>query len=315
MDAYHWPPDLLELLVETIPVLCRSKDAVLNFFEGAGVDPRDFRPMKAELRKDREAVGKYQMARDVLTRANRRGDEAIRARREIIKRVVEFEDYSLCWQRDQLKAEGLVQKVRKMVGAKDTFTRMKHERDRERELRSQEYETQIQAKQRKRAEMERIRSELYALFSEKDVWKRGKALERVLNDLFRLAGISLLDAFTVRGNEGEGIIEQVDGLIALDGDCFVEIKWEADPVGVNEVGRHLCRLMLRDGARGLMISASGFTAAAAATCREALATRVAILCDLHEIVQVLDREGDLAALFRTKFTAAVGPRNPYYRPG
>ena len=31
-DAYHYPPELLDLLIHTIPSLCRSKRAVLDFF-------------------------------------------------------------------------------------------------------------------------------------------------------------------------------------------------------------------------------------------------------------------------------------------
>jgi len=36
--TFHYPPELFELLVDTIPLLCRSKKAVLLFFEGAGVN-------------------------------------------------------------------------------------------------------------------------------------------------------------------------------------------------------------------------------------------------------------------------------------
>jgi hypothetical protein len=36
-DQFHYPPDVLELLVETIPRLCRSKKAVVLFLQGAGI--------------------------------------------------------------------------------------------------------------------------------------------------------------------------------------------------------------------------------------------------------------------------------------
>jgi hypothetical protein len=35
--TYHYPPDLFNLLVDTIPLLCKSKKDVLIFFKGAGV--------------------------------------------------------------------------------------------------------------------------------------------------------------------------------------------------------------------------------------------------------------------------------------
>ena len=34
---HHYPPEILNLLVDTIPLLCRSKNDVLVFFKGAGV--------------------------------------------------------------------------------------------------------------------------------------------------------------------------------------------------------------------------------------------------------------------------------------
>ena len=35
--SYHYPPELLELLIDAIPALFRSKQAVLDFFAGSGV--------------------------------------------------------------------------------------------------------------------------------------------------------------------------------------------------------------------------------------------------------------------------------------
>jgi restriction system protein len=37
---HHYPPEILNLLVDTIPLLCRSKNDVLVFFKGAGVPGR-----------------------------------------------------------------------------------------------------------------------------------------------------------------------------------------------------------------------------------------------------------------------------------
>jgi len=35
--SYHYPPELLDLMVDTIPRLTRSKPGVLDFLRGAGV--------------------------------------------------------------------------------------------------------------------------------------------------------------------------------------------------------------------------------------------------------------------------------------
>jgi hypothetical protein len=38
-DTYRYPPELFSLLVDTIPLLCRSKRDLLLFFRGAGMSP------------------------------------------------------------------------------------------------------------------------------------------------------------------------------------------------------------------------------------------------------------------------------------
>ena len=37
-EEYHYPPELFELLVQTIPLLVKGKKDVLTFFKGAGED-------------------------------------------------------------------------------------------------------------------------------------------------------------------------------------------------------------------------------------------------------------------------------------
>jgi hypothetical protein len=39
-EVFHYPPDLFELVVQTIPLLNRSKRSVLLFFKGAGVQEK-----------------------------------------------------------------------------------------------------------------------------------------------------------------------------------------------------------------------------------------------------------------------------------
>ena len=57
-------------------------------------------------------------------------------------------------------------------------------------------------------EWDAVRRDLQALYREADPWTRGKALEGVLNRLFKVAGIAVRDAFTLRGSAGEGVVEQ-----------------------------------------------------------------------------------------------------------
>ena len=122
-DHFHYPHDIFDLLVETIPRLVKSKKDVILFFEGAGVDEADLRDARSTLAKTSQSINKFDIARDVLTRLNRRQDSGLKARREIIKRVTQFESFETCWENERLKAKGLVASVREAVNAKDAFTR------------------------------------------------------------------------------------------------------------------------------------------------------------------------------------------------
>ena len=54
------------------------------------------------------------------------------------------------------------------------------------------------------------------------------------------------DAFVLRGSEREGVVEQIDGVIELDGHLyFVEMKWWENSIGVPEISQHLVRVYSR----------------------------------------------------------------------
>ncbi len=167
-QAYHYPPEVFNLLVDTIPLLCRSKNDVLVFFCGAGVSGLITNDLLKRVKTDKENINKYEIARTVIQRINEKGDSALRARREIIKRVVEFEDFSSCWPDDQLKAKGLICELRRVVNVKDSFSRMAQERDREKLERVRNKEEEIAEKKRKIQQIDTVRKELYALFGLED---------------------------------------------------------------------------------------------------------------------------------------------------
>ena len=138
-NIFHYPPDLFELLVQTIPVLNKSKKSVLLFFKGAGVNEKIFSDITTKVQVDKDSINKFDIVRTILERINEKTEKYLRERREIIKRVTEFESFSNCWESDRLKAIGLVSEVQKVVNVKDSFTRMKQERESEQKKRTQEY--------------------------------------------------------------------------------------------------------------------------------------------------------------------------------
>lgn len=312
--VFHYPPELTQLLIQTIPLLCPSKPDVLLFFKGAGVSDATTRDLADRVSRDRNSINKYEIVRTVLERLNSKGEATLRERREILKRVTEFDDFSTCWAADQLKAKGLVAEISRVVGVKDSFTRMKQAQEDERNQRIAEQRKKIEAEQKRRASLDLLRGELAAQFGETDAHKRGKALEGILNRLFKIGGIAVREAFVVRV-DGAGVVEQVDGVIELDGSIYlVEMKWWKEALGPGEVAQHLVRVFSRGQARGIFISASGYTPAALFSCKESLTRAVFVLCGLEEIVMLLEDGRDLRDFFKQKINAAIVDKNPYHQP-
>ena len=102
-QTFHYPPELLEMLTEVIPCLFKSKQGVIDFFRGAGTPTPFLAEWQAKLRTDRDSVKKHEIARDVLRQLNEGGDKSLAQRREVIKRVSEFEDFSTCYENDRYK--------------------------------------------------------------------------------------------------------------------------------------------------------------------------------------------------------------------
>lgn len=312
-DAFHYPPHVFDLLVETIARLNRGKKGVVLFLRGAGVAEEDLAEVDHAVRLNPASINKFEIVRNVLTKVNARGDTGLRSRREIIKRVVEFENFETCWPQDMLTAKGLVASVREAVNAKDAFTRMKQERDTEREQTLARTRAEQVAASERRAKIDELNSRLAALFGMDDQPQvRGKLLEIVLNDLFKVFGIHIREDFRRKDPDSAVVLEQIDGVIELDGVIhLVEMKWLQAPVGVGEFLPHLSRLFLRANAHGIFISTSGYTEAVIKECTTALSHKTMFLCSLREIVMLLQRQGDLIAFLKKKSQAAIIDKNPH----
>jgi|HubBroStandDraft_6_1064221.scaffolds.fasta_scaffold260758_1 restriction system protein len=313
-QTYHYPPELLEMLTDAIPCLFKSKLGVIDFFHGAGTPSPFLADWRSKVHVDKNSVKKHEIARDVLCRLNEGGDKTLAQRREVIKRVSEFDDFSSCWDNDRYKAQGLVAQIQKLVNVKDSFTRINLERERERKERQAVYTASVRAKQKEAEELAAIKVSLYKLFSETDPYKRGKRLEGILNNLFSFAGFLVREAFVLKGDERQGIVEQIDGVVEIDCVLYlVEMKWWDKPIGRQEIAPHFVSVYGRGGVGGIFISYSGFSAAAIEDAKTGLTQKVFVLTELQEIIQVVDREDDLTAFFKEKINRAKTDRNPFYK--
>jgi len=311
---YHYPHELTQLLIQAIPLLSKSKKDVLLFFKGAGVSSSIYTDLEQRVNFDRQNINKYEISREIIQRLNESGETTLRERREILKRITEFEDFSTCWPDDQLKAKGLVSEIRRVINIKDSFTRMKQEVEKEKQDKKNEYLERVNKEKERKLKIENVKNELFGLFSIDNPHQRGKKLENVLNELFKIYDISIREAFTLSDDEANGIYEQIDGVIGLDGEVYlVEMKWKKDPIGKDDISSHLVRVYHRGYSRGIFISASNYTEPAIYISKEALQRTVFTLVGLDELIFMLETKNDLRTFLKTKIEAALVDKNPFLK--
>ena len=120
--SYRYPPEVLELLVDTIPRLIKTKASLLEFFEDAGAPRELIAEWRGKLNRDRMGVSKYHLAWGLLRGLNALGDEARPVRHELLRRLARHADFSAGWDDDRERAEELVARIRELAGETDAST-------------------------------------------------------------------------------------------------------------------------------------------------------------------------------------------------
>ena len=99
-------------------------------------------------------------------------------------------------------------------------------------------------------------------------------------------------------------------LIDFDGTRYlVELRWSDRPLDFRQLAPHLVTLYGCPDLRGLLISSSGFTDQAFRDLGSILPLRL-VLCQLQEIVLLLEEGRDLKELLRAKVLAAETEQKP-----
>ena len=142
--------------------------------------------------------------------------------------------------------------------------------------------------------------------------QRGDSFERVLNQVFALDGLLVRESFTLNGDEGVGIVEQIDGVVELDRNLYlVEAKFYSANLGVGEVAQHMVRVSRRSGVRGLFVVHPGFSAAAIESVKAELHRSVFVLATVEELVHVFESNVPLTDWLRNKARHASIDRDPH----
>ncbi len=163
----------------------------------------------------------------------------------------------------------------------------------------------------------RLRADFSALYGMNEKPReRGDLLVDVLNRLFTLGDVSVGCSFEKRCDESGKATEIIDGVIELDENLYlVEVNWQELPIGLEEVQEHVKLLSSGEegsATRGVIISFTGFTEFAVNATKEALvAGHLVVLCTVADFANVVEGEGHVDALLRTRVHIAAAEKNPY----
>lgn len=296
VDTYfHFPPDLFNLLVDTIPRLNKTKKDLLLFFENVGVPKQYLQTYYILLDRNRSQFKKFDVTREILAVLNEQAEKMLGVRRRLLQRVIEFDSFETCYPNDKDRAKANVLDIQKLVKLKDTVTKYENYLSKEQSEKIKIQQEKIEKIRKSKAQFEDLCQRFSKLFSVQNPQERGKKLEKVLNDIFGYFKIGVKEDFVIYDDETGKNYEQIDGVVEINHYLtLIEMKWEKNPIGADKVGRFMSRLLVRKNVDGLIISYSSFTDTAISTAKEALSISVLALVDLKDIFEVLNREKDLA---------------------
>src|SRR5713101_5684633 len=169
---YQYPPELFELLTNAISLLSKSKPGVLAFFRSAGVEKADTNDLEKRFIENSSSITKREIAQTGLTRLCDKKGAGLGTRRAVLQRVVDWDDFSTCWDKDRPQAELLVAKIQKFVDRKDAVTRIFQAGEEQRNLRAEESRKQLEEKQQKKRELSEVKADLSSLYSPSNAQKR-----------------------------------------------------------------------------------------------------------------------------------------------
>lgn len=304
-DPYHFTPEVLSVSVDALVNVTRGKHDVIVWLRSAGISEKLLAPWREKLNANKDEVSKAAIARDILCKLNEGGDGLLRQRREVIKRLVETDDFSSCWPDKILVAQGLIARLRDLVNVKDSFTKMRMEAEsasrRERQARDAEMQ---KARARASALRDIARAMSGLLKWQAEPHARGREFEKQLTRLFELSEIQVTEPFRLAN-------EQIDGAVHFDGHTYlVEARWWAEALEHKDVADLFVKISERPvGTRGMYISASGFTKGCVEVCANAHIP--ALFTTLEDILLCLESERPLAGMLVKKYQKYSTERKIY----
>jgi restriction system protein len=308
----HYPPQLVTLITEVLPILFVKRKAILLFFKTSQIPDEITDDIKERIAKNEGSLSKYMMIRTILYRLNNNKENAfLRERYEILKRLIEFEDFNICWPDTVDKAKGLIDQLKeqdiKNNWLKDMETTLMIKRIRDLDDETPAHQVKIQRTF--------LRDDLLKALSEQDERKRGKDLVDIFNHLFALHEILIIDPFKKNVLSTEGLIEQIDGVVEINKEKYlVELKWSKKRLGLEEVSNHFMNVFYREKLRGILIGVNGFEIEAIDLCKKSYERVMVVLWKLEELLELMSKYENLNEFLQKKIEAAIRDNNPLFYP-
>jgi restriction system protein len=303
--SYHYPLEVLELLVATIPRLIKTRAGILEFFAEAGAPKELIAEWRAKLHQGRMGVSsKYHLVRGFLRGLNTLGDDGQAVREEVLRRLARHADFSTGWEDDRQRAEELVARIRELAGETDagTWNTACHEA-----LTRQAPLETGQDSEHPLTGLEALKRDLYRAFRVTDPAERRAILDSVLPRLFTCHDIPTRQATAAPPVDDAAVLIDFEEALFL-----VELRWSDRPLDFRQLAPHLVTLYGCPDLRGLLISSSGFTDQAIRDLSSIQPQRL-VLCHLQEIVLLLEQGRDLKEWLRAKVRAAETEQKPFVR--
>lgn len=293
--SYHFPPDLFNLLVDTIPKINRTKKDLLSFFKNVGTPIQLFNKYYSVINRDPKQISKKDITREVLEQLNSKdSNEFLEIRRKLLQRVVDFTAFDTCYDNDVDSAKARIYEIKQLINLKDSVTKHEQFLERERQEKAKAKQQQLNNLITSKLKFESILDDFNKLFTISNPQQRGKSLELVLSDLFTFFKIGIREPFCITDEETGKIYEQIDGTIEINTYLtIIEMKWENSPIGAEKISRFIGRLFSRNNVDGIIISYSSFTSTAEPTVKEWLNQKTVALVDLQDIYKLLTLKKDL----------------------
>lgn len=188
---FHYPPDLFNLLVDTIPRLNKTKKDLLLFFQNVGVPSQHLHHYYVLLNTNRSQFNKFDVTREILGWLNQQSDRMLGVRRKLLQRVIEYEAFESCYPNDKDRAKANVADIKKMVQLKDTVTKFENLLNKEQNEKILRQKEKLDKIKKSKEHFENLRQRFTNLFSIQNPQERGKKLEKVLNDILPILKLEL----------------------------------------------------------------------------------------------------------------------------